>query len=110
MRSLPSLSLRPVVGGGRICASPTPVPLSDESPSRSRGSGRPVLSGVHCRGAEAQAGMMIVQESCTILQISKGVADKVGGDAMVAEKIGEDVMDSINRPAPKSGPRAGREE
>src|SRR5918992_5318564 len=54
--------------------------------------------------------MMIVQESCTILQISKGVADKVGGDAMVAEKIGEDVMDSIDRSAPESGTRAGREE
>jgi AraC-like DNA-binding protein len=54
--------------------------------------------------------MRIVQESCTILQISKGVADKVGEDAMVAEKIGEDVMDSIDRSAPESGARAGREE
>jgi hypothetical protein len=31
--------------------------------------------------------MMIVQESCTILQISKDVADKVGQGDMVAEKI-----------------------
>ena len=49
----------------------------------------------YARGAGAQAGMMIVQESCTILQISKGVADKVGEDAMVAEKIGEDVMEAF---------------
>src|SRR5919112_3571694 len=57
--------------------------------------------------------MMIVQKSCTILQISKYIADKVGGDAMVAEKVREDVMDSIDRLAPESGTRgaqAGREE
>jgi hypothetical protein len=57
--------------------------------------------------------MMIVQESCTILQISKDIADKVEGDAMVAETIGEDVMDPIDRLAPESGARgarAGRDE
>jgi len=54
--------------------------------------------------------MMIVQESCTILQISKDVADKVGQGDMVAEKIGEDVMDSIDRSAPEGGARADHEE
>jgi AraC-like DNA-binding protein len=54
--------------------------------------------------------MMIVQESCTILQISKDIAEEVGGDAMVAETIGEDVMDPLDRLAPESGARAGREE
>jgi AraC-like DNA-binding protein len=53
--------------------------------------------------------MMIVQESCTILQISKDIADKVGGDAMVAEKVREDVMDSIDHLAPESGTRGAQD-
>ncbi len=95
------------------------MPHQRRSPSRTKVQtdpehrGRPVPSGAHCRGAGAQAGMMIVQESCTILQISKDIADKVGKDAMVAETIGEDVMDPIDRSAPESGARgarAGRDE